>query len=248
MDRKLDIGLAAGGHKRIEEVLKVGPELLLRHVLICVKELRKVSHALRLPSGHREALALLCDVLGHFLRVGHDLVLLVVHGSRAVLIGMEELGSCPVEYGHEVVADHLHAELCEVAECLLIVLNVHVTCRKADLDVVMNVDRFHNVHIKAVGLDLVRSLLYLVLFPYDPGHLVMKCPHDPFHTGDLLYLLKCDRVIAGSVPAKCHLHGCILLFGCICAFTLLWYYSPKSLKRVYNCWRFIPIKLCLMFD
>ena len=48
---------------------------------------------------------------------------------------MEQVGARPVEDGHEVVADGLDAELGQVADALLVVLDVLVARRQADLDI-----------------------------------------------------------------------------------------------------------------
>ena len=104
---------------------------------------------------------------------------------------------------------------------LLVVLDVLIAGGQADLDVVVDVDRLDDVHVEAIGVDLVCDLLDLVDFPDLAGHLVVQCPDDAGHAGDLLDVAEGDRVVALAIPAPTHFHrhsGCppfILL--CVCA-------------------------------
>ena len=78
---------------------------------------------------------------------------------------MEQVGAGPVEDGHEVVADDLDTKLGQVADALLVVFDILVAGGQTDLDIVVHVDGLDNIHIKAVGVDLVCNLLDLVDFP-----------------------------------------------------------------------------------
>ena len=124
---------------------------------------------------------------------------------------VEQVGAGPVEDGHEVVADDLDTELGQVADALFVVLDVLVAGGQADLDVVVDVDRLDDVHVEAIGVDLVCDLLDLVDFPDLAGHLVVQCPDDAGHAGDLLDVAEGDRVVALAIPAPTHFHrhsGC----------------------------------------
>ena len=122
-----------------------------------------------------------------------------------------QVGAGPVEDGHEVVADDLDTELGQVADALLVVLDVLIAGGQADLDVVVDVDRLDNVHVEAVSVDLVCDLLDLVDLPDLAGHLVVQRPDDAGHAGDLLDVAEGDGVVALAIPAPTHFHrhsGC----------------------------------------
>ena len=119
---------------------------------------------------------------------------------------MEQVGAGPVEDGHEVVADHLHAELLQVPHGLDVVLNVLVPGGQAHLDVIVDVDGFHHVHVEAVGLQLLLDLGDLLFLPDLAGLLVVQGPDDAGHARDLLDVRQLDAVVALAVPAKAHLH------------------------------------------
>ena len=108
---------------------------------------------------------------------------------------MEQIRTGPVENRHEVVADDLDAKLGQIADALLIVLDVLVAGGQADLDVIVNIDRLNHVHIKAVGVDLIGYLLDLVHFPNLTGHFVVQRPDDAGHTGDLLDVAQADGIV-----------------------------------------------------
>ena len=119
---------------------------------------------------------------------------------------MEEVTSCPVEDGHEVVADNLYSKLGEVSDGFLVVFDVLVTGGETDLDVVVNVYRLNNVTVEAVSVELVHYDLDLILMPHLAGHLAVKRPNDTVNTGDLLNVRKLDTVVTLAVPTECHLH------------------------------------------
>ena len=213
MDGHLDVALAAGGHQGFEEVLQVLPELFLGDRGVGLEQLVQLCHALRLPAGEGHVVLLSegHDVLGHGLVVALDLVLLVEQCGGAVADGVEQVGAGPVEDGHEVVADDLDTELGQVADALLVVLDVLIAGGQADLDVVVDVDRLDNVHVEAVSVDLVCDLLDLVDLPDLAGHLVVQRPDDAGHAGDLLDVAEGDGVVALAIPAPTHFHrhsGC----------------------------------------
>ena len=178
------------------------------HIGIVLEQLVQLGHTLRLPAGegHVVLLGEVHDVLGHGVVVVLDHALFIEQGGGAVADLVEQVGAGPVEDGHEVVADDLHTELAQVAHGGLVILDVLVTGGLADLDVVMNVDGFHNIHIEAVGLQLLLNLRDLVHFPNFAGHLVMQRPDNAGYAGDLLDIGKRDFIIAFAIPTETHLH------------------------------------------
>ena len=83
-----------------------------------LKRYVQLSHTLRLPAGegHVVLLGEVQDILGHSLVIVLDHILLIEQGGGAVADGVEQVGTGPVEDGHEVVADDLDAELGQVAD------------------------------------------------------------------------------------------------------------------------------------
>ena len=208
VDGHLDVALAAGGHQSFQEVLQVLPQLFLGDRGIGLEQLVQLCHTLRLPAreGHVVLLGEAQDVVGHGLVIVLDHVLLVEQSSGAVADGVEQVGTGPVKDGHEVVADDLDTELGQVADALLVVLDVLVAGGQADLDVIVDIDRLDHVHVEAVGVDLIGDLLDLVDLPDLTGHLVVQCPDDAGHAGNLLDVVEGDGIVAFTVPTPTHFH------------------------------------------
>ena len=208
VDGHLDVALMAHRHQGLQEVLQVLPQLFLGDGGVGLEQLVQLGHALRLPAGegHVVLLGEAHDVLGHGLVVALDHVLLVVQGGGAVPHRVEQIGAGPVEDGHEVVADDLHAELGQVADGLDVVGDVLIAGRQADLDVVVDVDRLDHVHVEAVRLELFLDLGDLIDLPDLAGHLVVQGPDDAGDAGDLLDVGQGDLVVALAIPAETHLH------------------------------------------
>ena len=123
---------------------------------------------------------------------------------------MEQVGAGPVEDGHEVVADDLDTELGQVADALLVVLDVLIAGGQADLDVVVDVDRLDNVHVEAVSVDLVCDLLDLVDLPDLAGASCLCSAQTMLVTpGDLLDVAEGDGVVALAIPAPTHFIGTV---------------------------------------
>ena len=175
---------------------------------ISLEQLVQLRHALRLPAreGHVVLLGEAHDIIRHGLVIILDHILLIEERSRAVADRVEEIGAGPVKDRHEVVADHLDAKLGQVADALLVVLDVLVAGRQTDLDVVMHVDGLDNIHVEAVRLQLLLHFSDFFDGPDFAGHLVVKRPHDAGDAGNLLDIGKADLVIAFAVPTETHLH------------------------------------------
>ena len=203
----LDVALVAHGHQLLQEVLQVLPQLLLGHRAVHLKQLVQAGHPLRLPAGEGHAVEVLQDIVGHGLGVVLDQVLLIVQGGGAVGQGVEQVSAGPVKDRHEVVADHLHAELLQIPHGLNVVVDIHVPSGQPHLDVVVDVHRLHHVHVEAVRLQLLLDFGDLLLLPDLAGLLVVQGPDDAGHAGDLFDVGQFDAVIALAVPAESHLHG-----------------------------------------
>ena len=208
MDGHLDVALAAGGHEGFQEVLQILPQLLLGDRGIGLKQLVQLSHTLRLPAGegHVVLLGEVQDILGHSLVIVLDHILLIEQGGGAITDRVEQVSAGPVKDRHEVIADNLNAKLGQVADALLVVFDILVAGRQADLDIVMDVHRFNNVAVEAVSVDLIHDFLDLVLFPNLTGHFVVQSPNNAGNAGDLLDVAEGDGVVVLTIPAPTHLH------------------------------------------
>ena len=208
VDGHFDVALLAGGHDGLQKVFQVRPQLFVVDAFVRTEQLVQLGHALGLPAreGHMVLFGEVQNVLGHGVVIVLDHILLVEQGGGAVAYGVEQIGTSPVEDGHEVVADHLNSEFGQVADALLVVLDVCISGRQTDLDVVMDVDRFHHIHVEAVLVQLTLDFCNLMLLPDLTGHFVVECPHDSRHAGDLLDVGQLDPVVPFTVPAESHLH------------------------------------------
>ena len=206
MDRHLNAGLMTCRHDRLEEIFQVVPQLFLRHGAVCLKELVELCHALRLPAGERHSMEIFQDIVRHLLVVLLNLCLLVIQCRGTILHRMKKVCPRPVKDRHEIISHDLDAKLCEIAQRLLVILNILVARGQPDLDIVVDVHALHDVHVKAVVLDLMTHLLDLVNLPHLACRLVMQRPYKSGHTGNLPDLFLRDAVISLAVPAKSHLH------------------------------------------
>ena len=159
------------------------------------------------------------DIIRHLLGVLLDLGRLVVQGGGAVPYRVEQVGPRPVEHWHKVVADDLHPEGGQVSDGLLVVLDILVPGGQADLDVVVDVDALHHVHVEAVLVQLRFYFRNLLGLPDLPRHLVVERPDDALYPGDLLDVGQLDLIVAFAVPAPGHFHmlspSILLLFEII---------------------------------
>ena len=78
----------------------------------------------------------------------------VVKSCRAITYWMEKVCSCPVKYRHEVITNNFNAELRKIFNCFDVVCDVLITSWKTNLDVVMYVNGFYNVHVETVFIKL----------------------------------------------------------------------------------------------
>ena len=206
MDGHLDVALLAGGHDGLEEVDEVLAQLGIVHVLVDLEEALDLGEAIGLPSGQHEAVGVLGVRVEQDVGVVGDVLLDEGERLGAVGQGVVEAALHPVEHGHEVVADDLHAKLCEVADGLLVVLDVAVAAGQADLDVVVDVDRLDDLHREAVRVRLVHERLDAVCGPDLPHRNVHDAAHDALDARDLADLVERHLVLPGTVPAKRHFH------------------------------------------
>ena len=119
---------------------------------------------------------------------------------------MEEIRAGPVENGHEIIGHYLDAEFCQIAQGGLVVFDIVIPGGEADLDIIVDIDAFHHVHIEACPLDLAAHFLDFLHFPDFAGLFLVQGPNQPRDSGNLPDLLRRDGVVSLAVPAECHLH------------------------------------------
>ena len=145
-------------------------------------------------------------VCRHLFRIVLNHVLLIEQRGRAVSDRVEQVAARPVKDRHEVVADDLYAERCEITDRLNIVFDILLAGGKSDLDIIMHVYGFHDVRVEARRLDPVDNLRNLLRLPYLARHLIVQRPDDCADPRNLPDVLQGDPVIPFAVPAKSHLH------------------------------------------
>ena len=212
MNGHFDVTFFAGGHNGIQEILEVAPQCFMVNVSVILKELIQLCHAFGFPAGERHVVFFgeIQNILRHGVVIILKHTLFIEKRSGAVADFMEKIAAGPVKDGHKVIADNFYAELGQVANALLVVFDEGITGRLADFDVIVNVNGFNDVAVKAVSVQLIHDLGDLRFFPDFAGHFVMQSPDDGAYTGDLLDVRQFDLVVAFSVPAETHLHWHII--------------------------------------
>ncbi len=163
---------------------------------------------LRLPSRHVVAKGILADFLGELQRVlALDVLLVVGHDRRAIRTRLAQVGTGPVEDRHEVVADQVDALFTQRLESLDVILNVLVTGRQADLDVVVDVDALNPVKGKVLRLDFRFQRMNPLPGPHFARGNVIQGRDDSLHVANLADLVQRDGISLVAVPPKRHFHG-----------------------------------------
>ena len=89
-----------------------------------------------------------------------------VEVCRSVRILVSQIGACPVQYGHEVVAYRVYALCRQVAKRLLVHLNLLVAVWTGILDGLHYGEAFYHAPTHAVRLDIFAQLTNLLACPY----------------------------------------------------------------------------------
>ena len=133
--------------------------------------------------------------------------------ARAIGIRVQKVCACPVEHGHEVVADGVDAFCREVAQALLVVLDELVSVRTGIFDALRNGKTLHDAPSHAVALDIFTQVAYLLPGPYlSVRHVVQGCD-------DTLYSYFPEHgkrnlvVLAKPSPCFFHFAVCMICFS-----------------------------------
>ena len=119
---------------------------------------------------------------------------------------MKKIRPCPVKDRHKIVSHYFDTEFCKVFQCCLIIFNILIPCGQTDLNIIMDVDTLHHIHVKTRTLNARSHFLYLFHRPDLSRLLVVKCPDKSAHARNLPDHLRCNIIISIAIPAKCHLH------------------------------------------
>ena len=127
-----------------------------------------------------------------------------VEVGRTVGVRVQQVGTGPVEHRHEIVADAVDALCREVAQRLLIDLDLLVAVGAAVFDGLHDGEALYDAPAHAVALDVLTQVADLLAGPdLSEGH-VVKCGDDALNS-DLSQLGKGDLVFLAK-PSPCSFH------------------------------------------
>ena len=213
MDRHFDAAFLTDGDDFLQKMLEITPQVLVSDALVFLKQLFDFPHALRFPARHGVAVGILVNFAEHILRTfALNLRAVVGQAGCAVRKTHGEIGARPVEDGHEVIADDLHSGLCQVSDGGFVGFDILLGGRRAQFDILMDIDALNAFHREPRGLDLRFHLQNAV---ERPGLSRWQVVQGGNHTRDAWYLpdlLEGDGVLIRAEPAHCHLHAITFFF------------------------------------
>ena len=132
---------------------------------------------------------------------------------RTVGVLVQQVGTCPVQHGHEVVAHTADALFAEVSERLFVDLNLLVTVRPAIFDSLSDGQAFYHAPRHTIAFDILLEFTNLLASPdLAEGNIVQRS-HNALHS-DLSQLCKRNLVLLAK-PSPCSFHKCILFYPII---------------------------------
>ena len=158
-----------------------------------------------------------------------------VEVGRAVGVLVQQVGACPVEHGHEVIADAVDALGSKVAQTLFINLNLMVAVRTAILNGLHYGQTLHHAPAHAITFDVFAEVVNLLSCPHLAKRHVVQGGHNALHA-DLFQLGKRDLVFLAK-PSPSSFHSFLCYFYCV-----LVKYDAKVGKKQ-HCWLFF----CIIF-
>ena len=114
---------------------------------------------------------------------------------------MGQVGACPVEHGHEVVADAVDALGRQVAQALLVDLNLLVAVRAAILDGLHHGQALDHRPPHAVALDVFAQVANLLAGPH-----LAQGRHYALHAN--LFQHGKRNLVLLAKPSPCSFHKC----------------------------------------
>jgi len=132
----------AGGKDGIQEILKVGSQIIGGNELIPLQSGLQLSQPLRLPTGQRKAVAVVNGIADQVHgRHGSQFLLIKIQAVGAVLRNEAgQIGAQPVKDRHKIVDNDLHSVFGQIADGGLVALDVGIPAGQPHLDVLVDVD------------------------------------------------------------------------------------------------------------
>lgn len=156
------------------EVFEVLEQFIFRHICIGCEQLIKFCQPLRLPARHCELSGAFQNPVHHLTRIIGNGSLFIKEGIGAVRQFLVQLRTGPVEYRHEIIADDFYAHFGQFTDRVDINIDIFITGRQADFDIIMNVDTLHHSSAEALGGDLIRHLWIRSISHTSPATLSCK--------------------------------------------------------------------------
>ena len=133
-----------------------------------------------------------------------ELHLVEIERGAAICPSVIEIGTCPVEHRHEVVADCLHASLAKVCKTDLVFLDQLIAVGTAILDRLHHWKAFNNAPAETCSLNIVLEVHDCLVSPDITVLYLVKSSYNAFNT-NLAKHLKCDRILlAKPTPSFFH--------------------------------------------
>ena len=191
----------------IQEILEVLPQPIRSHSFILFQGCLQQGQPLRFPAGQGKAFAARRCSADDLQRAHLAQVFLVKIQAVASVFRNHpgQVRTQPVENGHEVVNDYLHAVLCQHPDRGNVVGDILITPAQAGLDILMNIHRLDDFDLESRLVHFLLQGSELLLRPVHAGGLVQQA-HQAGHAGNLFDVLQRNRVRLASIPAKCHFH------------------------------------------
>ena len=166
-----------------------------------------MRQALRLPTGKRQTIRAFFHAFhqGFGVQAFHRRGVVKQRG-RTIGHRVKKVGAHPVKHRHEVVANDLHPVFAQIAQTFLIVLNVLLALRRAELDRLVHVDALDDINIEAVLRRLRLDRSDARLRPHLARRKIVQRPDDAGHARNLADLFEGDGVITFAIPAESGFH------------------------------------------
>ena len=170
-----------------------------------------MSHALGFPAGENGTVGISADRSKHILGIQGVNCLLGV-GEYGGTVGTDscQLGSGPVEHGHEVITYHMYSGLSQTFQCGNVIVDIFIPVGCTDFDCVVNIDTFDTCKLQSCVLDLFLQGKDVFHFPGFSGSGPVKGGNNAGYSGNLSDLFQSNGVVFAAIPAQCHLHNVIL--------------------------------------
>ena len=124
---------------------------------------------------------------------------------------MEQVSTCPVQHGHEVIADAVDTLGSEVTERLLIYFYLLVAVRTAIFDGLYYWQRLYHTPTHAVALNVFTQVVNLLTCPYLAEGYIVQSGNDALNT-NLSQLCKRNLVFLAK-PSPCSFHSLLFLMN-----------------------------------